>query len=99
MNAASDALAGQPAVLELRLDVVAVQQGDEVDAYLLGARRLALAVVRAAAEQLLHRVDHGGDTLVALGLPLREQAEDRKSTRLNSSHEWISYAVFCLRHK
>ena len=20
---------------------------------------------------------------------------DRKSTRLNSSHEWISYAVFC----
>src|SRR5207247_8608722 len=22
--------------------------------------------------------------------------EDRKSTRLNSSHEWRSYAVFCL---
>src|SRR5207247_8802211 len=22
---------------------------------------------------------------------------DRKSTRLNSSHEWISYAVFCLK--
>src|SRR6266536_4544057 len=27
------------------------------------------------------------------GWPLR----DRKSTRLNSSHEWISYAVFCLK--
>src|SRR5438105_7076483 len=26
-------------------------------------------------------------------------AEDRKSTRLNSSHEWISYAVFCLKKK
>src|SRR5438105_7398368 len=25
--------------------------------------------------------------------------EDRKSTRLNSSHEWISYAVFCLKKK
>src|SRR6266536_5185816 len=25
------------------------------------------------------------------------QREDRKSTRLNSSHEWISYAVFCLK--
>src|SRR5207247_9203919 len=25
--------------------------------------------------------------------------EDRKSTRLNSSHEWISYAVFCLKNK
>src|SRR6202048_4017293 len=24
-------------------------------------------------------------------------SRDRKSTRLNSSHEWISYAVFCLK--
>src|SRR5215207_4274677 len=24
---------------------------------------------------------------------------DRKSTRLNSRHEWISYAVFCLKKK
>src|SRR6266536_4801313 len=24
---------------------------------------------------------------------------DRKSTRLNSSHEWISYAVFCSKKK
>src|SRR5207247_11343507 len=24
---------------------------------------------------------------------------DRKSTRLNSSHEWIAYAVFCLKKK
>src|SRR3712207_7726560 len=34
---------------------------------------------------------------------LREQAqsavEDRKSTRLNSSHANISYAVFCLKKK
>src|SRR5437879_9068791 len=27
---------------------------------------------------------------------LREHVEDRKSTRLNSSHRCISYAVFCL---
>src|SRR5207247_7104470 len=26
-------------------------------------------------------------------------AADRKSTRLSSSHEWISYAVFCLKKK
>src|SRR5207247_10068956 len=25
--------------------------------------------------------------------------QDRKSTRLNSSHEWLSYAVFCLKRK
>src|SRR2546422_5943657 len=29
--------------------------------------------------------------------PLR--GEDRKSTRLNSSHGYISYAVFCLKKK
>src|SRR5438105_12053386 len=29
----------------------------------------------------------------------RRAAQDRKSTRLNSSHEWISYAVFCLKKK
>src|SRR5207244_12618532 len=28
-----------------------------------------------------------------------EKAEDRKSTRLNSSHQIISYAVFCLKKK
>src|SRR5438105_7400465 len=28
-----------------------------------------------------------------------EDPLDRKSTRLNSSHEWISYAVFCLKKK
>src|SRR2546430_10715718 len=29
----------------------------------------------------------------------REQVADRKSTRLNSSHSQISYAVFCLKKK
>src|SRR5207247_10744072 len=29
----------------------------------------------------------------------RCETRDRKSTRLNSSHEWISYAVFCLKKK
>src|SRR5207247_5149857 len=29
----------------------------------------------------------------------RALRQDRKSTRLNSSHEWISYAVFCLKKK
>src|SRR2546422_8934268 len=30
---------------------------------------------------------------------LREHPPDRKSTRLNSSHGYISYAVFCLKKK
>src|SRR5438552_12849324 len=28
-----------------------------------------------------------------------QEAQDRKSTRLNSSHQIISYAVFCLKKK
>src|SRR2546422_1883023 len=30
---------------------------------------------------------------------LQELDQDRKSTRLNSSHGYISYAVFCLKKK
>src|SRR2546429_6703611 len=34
------------------------------------------------------------------GVPIRGSAlRDRKSTRLNSSHGYISYAVFCLKKK
>src|SRR2546429_5958265 len=32
-------------------------------------------------------------------LVLVDAAQDRKSTRLNSSHGYISYAVFCLKKK
>src|SRR5437762_11282579 len=32
-------------------------------------------------------------------MDLAEQLRDRKSTRLNSSHRCISYAVFCLKKK
>src|SRR2546422_4078722 len=31
--------------------------------------------------------------------PRSRRARDRKSTRLNSSHGYISYAVFCLKKK
>src|SRR5438105_10009302 len=30
---------------------------------------------------------------------IEKESVDRKSTRLNSSHEWNSYAVFCLKKK
>src|SRR6266536_5033293 len=35
----------------------------------------------------------------ACSAPWSPRLRDRKSTRLNSSHEWISYAVFCLKKK
>src|SRR5438477_7916465 len=42
--------------------------------------------------------DPGGPVHAALPL-LRRRRRDRKSTRLNSSHMSISYAVFCLKKK
>src|SRR2546422_7014553 len=58
-----------------------------------------------AAEQLAHLRQVGGDAvllpgeLVDLALGGGAAALDRKSTRLNSSHGYISYAVFCLKKK
>src|SRR2546427_1313733 len=44
------------------------------------------------------RVDEHGDT-AARQAGRQGPARDRKSTRLNSSHSQISYAVFCLKKK
>src|SRR2546422_7852730 len=35
----------------------------------------------------------------SLDIGSRTERKDRKSTRLNSSHGYISYAVFCLKKK
>src|SRR5690625_6050741 len=36
---------------------------------------------------------------IAISCPGKIDVQDRKSTRLNSSHVAISYAVFCLKEK
>src|SRR5690349_24026454 len=41
----------------------------------------------------------GGPAVVGRSLDDLAQRRDRKSTRLNSSHVEISYAVFCLKKK
>src|SRR3989449_1638387 len=52
--------------------------------------------VRAPARPVRARPAHlGAVRQVSLG----RAARDRKSTRLNSSHGYISYAVFCLKKK
>src|SRR3712207_7837322 len=74
-----------------------------------GARlRGGQGLLRAAKPQALAE-DEGARQLLPPGLevfPIREAPpgflstdEDRKSTRLNSSHANISYAVFCLKKK
>src|SRR2546428_6230013 len=51
---------------------------------------------RGKRDGLLQRREGGGQEDLVL---LRQQPVDRKSTRLNSSHDQISYAVFCLKKK
>src|SRR5437764_9286747 len=63
---------------------------------------LAVALVgpvveREAAELDRRQQDLAGEEEVVLRIEAMEL--DRKSTRLNSSHRCISYAVFCLKKK
>src|SRR2546426_3509846 len=57
------------------------------------AHRVAALRVRGVEGQVFRAVHDLGD------VPLDRRPVDRKSTRLNSSHLVISYAVFCLKKK
>src|SRR2546430_11959331 len=46
-----------------------------------------------------HGGDRGGDAAPDFRKHHPRRRRDRKSTRLNSSHSQISYAVFCLKKK
>src|SRR5207244_12654552 len=63
-----------------------------------GSKAFLLGSISSLAGQYLVGVDavscSSGDTLTRYC-----PARDRKSTRLNSSHQIISYAVFCLKKK
>src|SRR5258708_8794764 len=58
---------------------------------------ISLAFRSACGWQLANHAQ-GGSPLERAACPF-EWGTDRKSTRLNSSHQIISYAVFCLKKK
>src|SRR5687768_17932097 len=69
----------------------------------LFASTLSMALAQSAEPPLVQRslfadrrAHRPGDLLTVV---ITELASDRKSTRLNSSHGYISYAVFCLKKK
>src|SRR5258708_28644953 len=57
-----------------------------------------LAEQHAVAGMYVDR-DELAALVTAVGPGGRDESGDRKSTRLNSSHQIISYAVFCLKKK
>src|SRR5437879_11470800 len=61
---------------------------------ILGAFRRAAGPFPSEAAQSDSRPDVGQNICLRI-----EALQDRKSTRLNSSHRCISYAVFCLKKK
>src|SRR3712207_8912743 len=69
---------------------------------LFRSARSEVAAVDPPVEQRPHverRAAAGGDPLGLKAVGQLDQVRDRKSTRLNSSHANISYAVFCLKKK
>src|SRR5262245_64018648 len=64
------------------------------------ARQLAREGVQRVRTGNVHDIDRAPvqDDPAGVAMDLG-QLEDRKSTRLNSSHLGISYAVFCLKKK
>src|SRR3712207_7897344 len=70
---------------DVRAQAVSVGERVEVVRHLVVAEEVPVALRRREARE-------------AHPLP-RRIGEDRKSTRLNSSHANISYAVFCLKKK
>src|SRR3712207_8558115 len=73
---------------------VVQEEGDLLGSGELGGHDQVALVLPAGVVDDNHDVapPEGGDGVLDLG-------EDRKSTRLNSSHANISYAVFCLKKK
>src|SRR3712207_8111024 len=61
-----------------------------------GRRRVELP---GRAAEVDRRVIPVGDVVQPVLVGVGVEAGDRKSTRLNSSHANISYAVFCLKKK
>src|SRR5438270_2037750 len=50
-------------------------------------------------EEYRETLPYAGNKIARYYLGETDAVEDRKSTRLNSSHSQISYAVFCLKKK
>src|SRR5690606_41125113 len=74
---------------------VMVSEAELMETSGVGRTPLREALQRLSRDNLVQVVPRRG----ILVPPISVEAQDRKSTRLNSSHVKISYAVFCLKKK
>src|SRR2546430_7774468 len=90
MQWARDGAAGAIFILQAGPETVQSRAGRTIQRYALKGRSRVLATGRSIGQ----RIGAGAARVI------RDAGEiDRKSTRLNSSHSQISYAVFCLKKK
>src|SRR2546422_8204920 len=69
-----------------------VRKAKHIGAAAQGLVNIKVRMPRVPCEQ-------NGFCLWIIGANVEIRRQDRKSTRLNSSHGYISYAVFCLKKK
>src|SRR5712664_3706448 len=69
------------------------------DAATVEAQFPNLSYPRVPGHEVIGRIEEVGTGVTAWKVGQRLGVGDRKSTRLNSSHDQISYAVFCLKKK
>jgi len=80
-------------VINLRHEVIGVVESVEpqTSSFTVHGQRVIQSIGKSKFPEV-------GTTVAVSGFRMNEQT-DRKSTRLNSSHQIISYAVFCLKKK
>src|SRR3712207_9100791 len=75
---------------------ILVEDGEEDE---VAQRHVRLAGLQPLDQAVPHRAHVGEGRLARGQREVPPRIVDRKSTRLNSSHANISYAVFCLKKK
>src|SRR5260221_9480081 len=97
MGLADEPEHAEDAALAVELDIAPLPVVADRNASVAGSTLLFAGTASNCATTFTAAI---GDVEAAFrDAPYRRRGSDRKSTRLNSSHTVISYAVFCLKKK
>src|SRR5690554_555992 len=88
---------GAMQVIDMRVDEIMIPRSQMITVKASQEPKEFLPEIISSAHSRFPVIDESPDDV--LGVLLAKDLLDRKSTRLNSSHVRISYAVFCLKKK